>query len=328
MASLSFDTQLEYRNSIHFLMRAVSALFLALLLVSCGGGSSSSGTLISASVNSLSFSGYEGVNSVPQSVTVNLPNMPGTLSASASAGWLKLNKVDSARYEVSVSGIGVMAGSYSANASFTYTTAEGVSSTASIPVTYTVGTGLFKPQDVNVTMNLTGTSAALAGGQTIYFTGNAQTVTWSANSSQSWLTLTSTSGVTPSQVTFAIDINKAALLANFEDHNATVTISAPGYTPVGFNVVLSKRLPEITAITPSPITAGQASGIQVSGKGFSQLGNPAAAINMQGLTATSATVINDQQVDMQLTANNPGNYLFNIPNALGIGTSTAQLKVQ
>ena len=197
--------------------------------------------------NSLNFLG-----SNPGPLNFNVTNTQvGTLSwtATVNRSWLSVTPTSGAApatVTVSVNTVGLAPGSY--NGTITVTAPDATNSPQTVAVTLSV------PQPVPPALGMSTTSmsfAALAGAanpspQTLSITNTGGgTLNWNAVVNQPWLSVSPTSGITPSPIT--VTVNTAALSAG--TYNGTISVSAP-------NVANSPQVVTVTLNVISPNGAG------------------------------------------------------------------------
>jgi hypothetical protein len=256
----------------------------------------------------------------------------GTITASVASGqstpsWLGLTVLNNNTVHVTASASGLIAGSYSTaiDVSFTSTGGTGIT-VVQVPLSFTVGQGLVTPTGQTLPLNVDSTQTSLSGAVSVARADGAA-ATWSASSSAPWLVLSVSSGTTPSNLGYSVDVSKLTNLPQFTDSTAIVTLSSPGISSVNFNVVLQKHLPYVTSVGPYGIDANSTARVVVGGVGFSQLVNPAAALQLSGVSARNVRVVTDKQIVFDTTPASSGTFNIGIANALNISVPTAALVV-
>ncbi len=242
----------SYTGSLNFLANGVTQYVPVTLSVGTSTGSG-----LTASPTSLSFS-YTAGGAAPagQAVTVTASNggyIAFTAAASTSSGgsWLSLTVGSATQittpssFTASINTTGLAAGTYQGNIAITNATNGGV---VNIPVTLTV-TGAPAITASPTTLSFAYTAGGTApGGQTVSVNGTG-TFSASASSSGNWLSVSPTSGTSPTTVTVAV--NPAGLTAGTYNGSVTVTGSgtSTGSTTVTVSLVVTAPLPTITQIS-------------------------------------------------------------------------------
>jgi len=211
---------------------------------------SASAGAITATPSTLSFTAVNG-GSAPSSQTVTLTSSPSTSFAAASnQSWLLVSPnsgttgTSGATLTVSVVTSGMGVGTY--NGKVTVSNTVG---TVSIPVTLTITsmavaqTITASPASLSFVEILTGSVPA---SQTVQLTAPSAT-TFTAAGTQSWLTVSPSSGNTPATLT--VSVNGTGLAAN--TYTDTITVTG-GSSPVTIAVTLIVIAGSQFDITPSP----------------------------------------------------------------------------
>lgn len=276
----------------------------------------------------------QGTTPVNQDVTLstqgNLPvNYATSVSYGAGAnGWLTVPANGTAPGTVGV-GVGttnLAVGAYTAT--LTFTTATQV---VSVAITYVVAASslTFNPPSVAFTIDTASLPAALSQSVSIGATGAA--LSWTAASSQPWVTVSPTSGASGTSVTVGLD---PAQLDTLDPgaRSATVTFS---YTPPGggatsapLSVSLNLLIPKVTSVNPYVATSSTSQEVILRGLGFN--GAAGAAVSFDGNAVSSYTVVSDTELRVTHPSLAAGSYRVSIANQLGnpsIVRSTANLVV-
>jgi hypothetical protein len=250
----------------------------------------------------------------------------GEYASAGPTGWLSVTP-SSGGFQVVGDATNLVAGSYSGDVrvSGAYPQADIV-----VPVAFTVGVGLMRPADINLTLQAETTTSALSGTVPVNLTAGP-VVGWTATSDQPWLKLTNAAGSTGStSITYTIDQVQVAALANAASYPAHVAITPTRSTmsPVTFNVILNKQLPQITSLAPYVQLTGQAERVVLRGSGFSAISsaNLNNRFTLGGTVATLVTAVNDTEVVANFAAEIPGSYTVAVSNALGMQTLTGTIK--
>ncbi len=283
----------------------------------------------------VTLSAVEDTVSAPALLTVSPPSWNPQVSAvaeyasSGPSGWLSVSPV-SGGFQVTANAANLSAGTYTGDVrvSGAYPQADIV-----VPVAFTVGVGLVQPADLPISLNAETTNAALVG--TVPVNLNAGPVVgFSAVSDANWLQLTTSSGNTGGTIGFAIDAPTVAGLANAAIYTAHVTItpSRSSMSPVTFNVVLNKQLPQVTSLAPYVQLTGQASTrVILRGSGFSFIkdSTPHLHFTLDDLHALKdqVTIVNDTEAVVYFPAlANGGSYTAAVSNLLTMQTPTGTVQ--
>lgn len=222
---------------------------------------------------------------------------------------------------------GLAPGVYSTSLDVQVSRTDGGSSKITVPISLTVGPDLIAPARQTLLFDVNSTQSSLAKSVPIDRADSAS-ISWNATTTSPWLVLNPTSGTSPANLGFAVNLSQAQSLAPFSDHTATVTISAVGSaTPVTFEVVLQQRVPFVSFVGPYGMPAGTTTKVIVGGRGFTQLSSPATALQVSGLSAAQVQVVSDTQISFNATAPSAGSYFVGIQNAAGMATTRASLEV-
>jgi hypothetical protein len=189
-----------------------------------------------------------------------------------------------------------------------------------VSVSLTVGPGFIRPANVQRIIDSETTGSQLGGTVAINVAGGPQ-VTWTAESSESWLTITP-GGVTGSQLSYSIDEDWLRTEAeNFSEYVATVTVSGPSpLTPMSFDISVEPRLAEISGAGARVQLANEPARVTVSGRGFMAL-TDLSRVNVSAAAPSSVQVINDRKLLLAFDALSPGSHEISVSNALSKSTS-------
>jgi uncharacterized protein (TIGR03437 family) len=221
------------------------------------------GASLAAAPSSLQFADTAG-GAIPAAQSIQISNGgTGTLAwtATSNESWLTVSPASGtapSTVTVSVSPAGMTAGSYTG--AVTITASGASNSPLSVAVTLTVTAAApsltVAPQSLAFTYTAGG---AVPAAQTVSIgnsAGNsgAGTLTWTATSSQSWLSVSPASGTAPSTVT--VSVSPAALIAG-KTYTGTIQITAPGASnsPISVAVTLTVAASTATlAVSPQSLT--------------------------------------------------------------------------
>jgi hypothetical protein len=267
---------------------------------------------------------------VTLSTQANLPLNYTTrvVPVAGATGWLTVPASGTApgTITVGVNTTNLALGAYSANIFID-------TATQSIPVgvTYLVVSPslTFSPASASFTITTSSLPAALSQSVAVGSTGAP--LSWTAASSQTWVSVAPASGNSGTPVTLSLD---PAQLDTFDSgsHSATITFA---YTPPGgaattapLSVSLDLQIPKVTSVNPYVATSGTSLGVILRGSGFSNPG--VTAVDFAGTLGTNATVVSDTELRVTHPSLPAGSYRVSIPNQLGnpgIVRSTASLVV-
>ena len=210
---------------------------------------------IGTSPTSLSFTAQQG-SSNPSTQTLNISNTGGgtlSWSASDSMAWLSLSPASgtgAGAVTLSVTTGALTAGSYTGTVILSATGASSVT----VPVTFTVTAAPLAPAigASPASFSFTAQVGSNPATQTLTISNTGGgTLNWTASDNAPWLTLSTTSGTGNSPTT--LTVNTAALTAG--NHNALITLTAPGATSVTVPVALTiAAAPVPPAIGVSPLS--------------------------------------------------------------------------
>jgi hypothetical protein len=282
---------------------------------------------LSVNPTSLSLSTLQG-NTAQGTLGVTLsPGVTGTVSAAlapgqAAAPWLGLSVNGNNTVQVNASAVSLAPGVYQRDLEVSVPRPSGAL-VVRVPLTFTVGVGLAAPADQTLALNA-GTALASLGGTVNVARADGQSSVWTASTSAPWLVLTPNTGTTPSTLTYSVDPVQAGFLQPFTDATATVTLSTAGLTPVSFNVTLQNRLPYVSSAGPYGSAAGAPVRMVVGGRGFNQIADPVATLQLSGMNILSASVLSDAQIVANVSAQAGAlPYTVRVPNAAGIVSRSA-----
>jgi len=286
--------------------------------------------LLAASPSSVTLAAVEDATGSSQMISVTPPSWNPAVTATVEyptgspQTWLTVTPV-AGGFAATSSAAGITQGAYTANIrlSGAYPSQDVV-----IPVAFTVGVGFARPADVTVAVGAETTPAGLAGSAPVTLVAGTSE-TWTAASSAAWLVLTNPSGTTGTSLAFTIDPASVAGFANGSDTTAEVTVTPTKatMTPVSFAVTLHKQLPAVTSLAPYVHNAGVPVRVVVRGAGFNSVLNPLARFTVQGGTLTSASVVNDTEVVLNVGALAAGNHTVAASNALGMSAQSGHVTV-
>lgn len=292
---------------------------------------------LQVSPQSLSLATTENASSTAQTLNVTLPSWGDTTLGiytayqqangeyvQSSGGWLSVQRTANGA-SVVASATALSQGSYNAQILFN-PAAPGTPIV--VPVSLTVGAGLVKPADQQLSVTAETSSSALQG-QVAIALAAGNTVAWSASSDATWLKLLNASGQTGQALRYQVDSSALDSMTNFAESEATVTVRAPQtqISPVSFKVSLRKAIPEVHYVGPYLLVQNQAAEVHVRGRGFDQVQNLAARLQLSGLAASQISRLSDTQLLLSVNPTNTGKHVIGIGNALGLGSGSTELRV-
>ncbi len=282
--------------------------------------------VFSVSSTGITIAGYEGTVSPASSIAVVPADTTGQITVSAvtntGTGWLTASHSTGGNISVGTSGVGLTAGSYQ-GAVVVSIAGSANNASISVPVSFTVGDGIIAPTASSINLTGTSTPASLTGSANVAFKGT-QSPAWSASSDSSWLVLNTASGTGAGAIQYSVNPANLGAVSNWGSTTANITISASGLTSVKVPVTLSESLPEIYSVSPSFVVAGQATTVQVTGRGLSQLSD-ASQIAVAGVSGVTGTITSDTGAVLNLPALAVGRSTVSVPNIASIATGTGSV---
>lgn len=275
--------------------------------------------MFSVDRSTLAFSGFEGVAADTKPVVITPADTDSRLAVSTSvttgSGWLTATRTSTGGISVAATAASLASGSYQGTVRL-QVAGLGNSPTMTIPVTFTVGSGLVAPAAGQ--LDLTAEATTLAGAADVAFQGG-QGRAWTASSDQPWLVVDTAagSGAGAGALRYHADLTRLDGIANWSSASARVTIRAAGLTDTVLPITLNKRLPEIHVTSPATIVAGRATTVRVIGRGLSQLSG-IGRISVTGATGITGTVTSDREAVLNIPAMTAGRATVSVTNAAGI----------
>jgi hypothetical protein len=288
---------------------------------------------------SFTFAATENTVATPATVTVLgptwKPDVPvrsyvGYTGPNSSEPWLTVDEINGG-YRVTADARVLRAGNYTAILYFEDTDPDTTSTHVEIPVAFTVGEGIVRPADIDITLdsNTTSASSYLSGTVPINLTAGPQ-IQWTASSSQSsWVRLTRDEGDTGTSLQYEVDLAGLNLASNYRGDDTvyiTVTPSEPIMLPITFQVRLHRRVAYIDYITPRLRVFGRQTRHIVRGGGFIAGRDWAQELEfyLQGSGAAQVTRVNDSELIVDVAPNQPNVSIY-ASNELGFYTPGAVL---
>ncbi|TMH81346.1 MAG: hypothetical protein E6H49_07310, partial [Betaproteobacteria bacterium] len=205
--------------------------------------------------------------------------------------------------------------------------------TVAVGVTYDVYSPslTFSPAPASFTINTASLPAALS--QSVAVGSDGAALTWTAASSQPWVTVWPTSGSSGTSVTLSLD---PAQLDTFDPGLRSATINF-SYTPPGrgptsapLSVSLNLQIPKVTSVNPYVATSSTSLEIILRGLAFNSAGGAALKFGSASVPSSSYTVVSDTEIHVTHPSLAAGSYRVSIANQLGnpnIVLSTGDLVV-
>ena len=222
----------------------------------------------------------------------------------------------------------VRAGSYTANIYFEDTDELTPSTPINIPVAFTVGEGIVRPADIDVTIdsNTTTTSPNLRGSIPITLADGPQ-IQWTATSDRpNWVQLTRAAGNTGTNLDYEVDPDALNLDSTYKgDDTVTITVtpSVPVMAQVHFEVRLHRRLAYIDHVSPDLRVFGRESRHVIRGGGFIANRDWSQHLHLGAQpAAVHVTRVSDSELVVDMAANQ-GNAGITARNDLDVNTNSA-----
>jgi hypothetical protein len=201
--------------------------------------------------------------------------------------------------------------------------------TSSIFVTYIVSPLLSVPAQIE--FNLTPSSTASDLARAVNFQAGATPFSWTATSSETWLTITPASGDSTSTTQFTVALNPAKAIPMGKPAAETkivLTPSDPAIAPAEIPVWLHGTLPVVYSVNPSALTSNSANepviirGSNLDSASVSGRTLMAGSAAVPSFSSTGAT-----EVDASFPALASGQYLVYFENQLGLKLTWSVLDV-
>jgi len=271
-----------------------------------------------------------GVIPVSQDVTLSTQqNLSLGFSASisygsATTGWLNAPTSGTAPTAISigVNTTNLVPGTYTATVVLT-TAAQ----TVPIGITYVVAASSLTFSPASASFVIDTTSLALALSQNVGVGSTGVTLSWTAASSQPWLTVSPPSGFSGTQVTLSLVPGQLDTL-DPGTRSATVTFA---YTPPNqastsapLSVSLDLRLPKVNYVSPYVELPNTTTEVILRGSGLS---NTTGDILFGAIGVSTYTKVSDTEIRIFHPSLPAGSYPVKIPNQLGLNRTRANLVV-
>jgi hypothetical protein len=291
---------------------------------------------ISVNPAQVSFNAFSGQASLPTAAGVATSVTPGdsvpyttsiTYGAGAS-GWLSTTgNTAPGTLSIAPSTTNLAAGTYTATVRLTPSTGAGA---INVGVTYTLATSSLTLNPTSTTFTIDPTSTAIPSilNRSVSLGSTGAPLTWTATSSDPWLTISPASGTSGTTATLSlVPAQIDALEAGTRSATITFSYSPPSGNPASATLVatLNLQLPKVNFVAPYVAQPNTSKEVIVRGSGF----NSATGLNvMFGSNAVSTyTVVSDTEIRVTHPSLAAGSYQVRIPNLFGINRSRASLVV-
>jgi hypothetical protein len=283
------------------------------------------------------FQAVAGQPTPPAAVDVAVGSEAGTISFTTSvaygataSGWLDVPASGTAPTTVSFTPNKTLLSAGTHEAIVTLTPSNGAAP-VDVHVGYTLVASQLGTSPGSITFSVHPTTELSALTQALEVTDTGAQLSWTAQSSQPWLSVSPSSGNTGTTVSVVVDETALETLAR-GSHNATLTITSNGPSVTNVtktvNVTLDVDLPVVRHVAPYVAYVGEAKEVIVRGEGFNAL--TISAVDFDGSPGTAAQVVSDTELRVTPPPTlATGSHLVRITtgNALGLDRSTAHLAV-
>lgn len=243
------------------------------------------------------------------------------------ADWLQLSATSGtslpATIDFSVLSDGLAEGTYSAQVIISSSAGLNI-----LTVTYNVAAPTLSFVESSLDISLDGNSTTNDLLTAINLSNSGDAVNWVLSSDVSWLTIPVTTGTITTASAVDVQIIQAELpTLGIGTHNATITATYQGQTAVNLTLPVNFNLsfPSVEQVAPHTTYTGVTGELIIRGKGFSGLVSP--VVNIGSVTATSATVINDTELQVSYPAITAGMHSVTVDDILGLSISADNLVV-
>jgi len=184
------------------------------------------------------------------------------------------------------------------------------------------------PAAASFTIDSNSLPSALSKTVTVGATGSA--LSWTALSSQPWISVSPTSGLSGTPITVSLD---AAQIGTFDPgtRSAPITFSYTSQsgipTRATLPVTLNLLLPKVNYVSPYVELPNTSTEVILRGSGFSNATGLNVMFGGTPVSISNANVISDTEIRVSHPSLAAGKYLVAIPNQLGLTRSRASLVV-
>ncbi len=244
------------------------------------------------------------------------------------SGWLSTPAGGTAPGSLSlgVSTTDLPPGNYFAHVLLAYADAVG---TAFI-VQYSVSPSSLTLSPVAASFTIDSNSLPSALSKTVTVGATGGPLSWTASSSQPWVSVSPTSGLSGTPITVSLD---AAQIGTFDPgtRSAPITFSytPPNGTPTraSLPVTLNLLLPKVNYVSPYVELPNTSAEVILRGSGFSNAAGLNVMFGGTPVSISNANVVSDTEIRVSHPSLAAGRYLVAIPNQLGLTRSRASLVV-
>lgn len=241
------------------------------------------------------------------------------------SGWLHLSKSSGSSFPdmISVSVDPMASGIYQAQLTIA---TDGI--THHILITYRVDGTLGVSSSPTFALTSSSTFSDLSKVITVVSNdGAVPAIDWAASVDVPWLSLSPNSGNTvgTNQLTVSLVGSQMAGLdgrsttGELLKHNATITLSASGYSSVSVPVQLTLELPTLRVVSPNAVVDGSETEIILRGQGLAS----ATGVSFDGAASISVSPRNDSEIRLTAPPLGLGSHSVSVPNELGIARKSA-----
>lgn len=206
--------------------------------------------------------------------------------------------------------------------------APSINQSATIPVKFTVATGLVVPDSASLNVDSSTTAQQMQGQVPVAMAAGATAQTWTASSDQPWLKLAQTSGTFPATATWSIDQAAFSALANNARYKANIRFATDN-SQLERTYVLDvyKALAEIKSLDSVALLAGQSGDVMLYGAGFDRLPSGSNAIAVAGIQPSAVSILSDKVIRVSLPGMSAGTYNVALKHASDATTPTKAIRV-
>ena len=281
----------------------------------------------SANPTSLTINMVEGIIPASQNVTLSRPGNTVTIYPSTFVSgfnqWADYTiNGESVELTINNNALSLATGQYSSSLEIDYNGGRW-----SIPLTLNVSSAINAPASVTFDIN----QNSLPGDKTTNITvasNIATPINWTANFSEAWMTLSTTSGDTTTLNNLTLTLNQTELdNMRSGSYAGSLTLSStdPNVSDVEVPVSLNITIPEVSFVSPYQAVSNTSEEVIIRGSGFQSLVNPVVAFGANN--ATSSTVISDTEIRTTHGTLTAGQYPVVVTDNSGTLTSFASLTV-
>ncbi len=275
---------------------------------------------------SIVLTGTEGVPATPVSLDIAPPDTSHVLTfTSSNPAAMTVDHTDPAKLKLTLAT--PQASTLSADLGITFPGAETVFFDGlQVPVQLTITSDITVPPIAPFVVKAGTSAQSLAGTAPVGFVAG-QNQSWTAVSDKPWLVLDTSAGTGASTLQFHVDPTRLDVTKNWATDVATISVSSPGLSTLDVAVSMLEQFPEISSSFPQAMMAGQATTVQVTGRGLSQL-TDLTRLSVGGLPVSGGSIVSDTAATLQLPALPAGPARIAVSNVLGAAVMSAPLGVE